>query len=56
MDWEVLVAWTRVRAEEVRRSLRSGYILKVELAGFKDGLDVEFEKRRGVKGDGDPAN
>lgn len=31
------------------KQLDSGFILKVELAGFVGRLDVEFQRKRGVK-------
>ena len=47
IDWEGLVAWTRMRAE------RSCQVctLKVELTSFENGLDVKFEKKKGDKDD-----
>lgn len=48
-EWEQLVAWMRMRAEEVGSC--QVCTLKVELTSFKNGLDVKFEKKRGVKDD-----
>lgn len=39
------VAWIRVVAVEVKKWLDYGYILKIELTGFADGLAMEWEKK-----------
>lgn len=40
---------TRVVALEVSMWLDSGYILKAELTGTADKLDVGHKRRRGIK-------
>lgn len=48
MDCVCLLKFTSVKVVGCRNL---GYILKVELAGYVDGLDVECEEKRGVKDD-----
>ena len=53
MNWEVLIAWIRMRTEEVGRSCQIRVYCEgsTELTVFADGLNMEFEKKKGVKND-----
>ena len=53
VNWEVLIAWIRMRTEEVGRSCQIRVYCEgsTELTVFADGLNMEFEKKKGVKDD-----